>query len=76
MQKKIHSLLESLLNVIVGFIISYAISFIVYPLFGIPVNPTKYLGIVLIYTVISVIRSYVIRRYFNGKLVKLYEGNQ
>lgn len=65
MQTKKHSLIESLTNVAVGFGISLAATFAIFPLVGIASNGTQNLVVTVFYTIISIARSYVIRRYFN-----------
>jgi hypothetical protein len=71
MQKKTHSFLEACLNTATGFVISYAAGWIVFPWFGFAWTPEKGLGLTLIFTVISVIRSYAWRRIFNRHATKL-----
>jgi hypothetical protein len=65
MQSKKESLKESLINTSLGFAISLAATFLVLPLFGIESTPLKNIGITVCFTVISVLRSYLVRRYFN-----------
>lgn len=68
-QTKLGSFIEAMLNVIVGFVINFAANMAILPLFGftsLTIKTNFYIG--LAYTVISVIRSYVIRRWFNAKL--------
>lgn len=67
MQTKIGSFIEAWGNVAVGFVINFTANLVILPLFGFN-NLTigKNLIIGLLYTVISVARSYVIRRWFNG----------
>ena len=69
-QTRIDSLMEALTNVAIGFGINFAANVVVLPLvLNVPVNLTA-LGLIgLIYTVISVVRSYVLRRAFNGRSV-------
>lgn len=64
-QKRRHSLLEASLNTATGFCISYLLGLFIFPLFGFPVTPAQNFWIVLIYTVVSIVRSYIWRRTFN-----------
>jgi len=64
-QPKRHSMLEATLNTGSGFLLSYGAGFLVFPAFGFQVTPGQNFEIVLVYTVISVVRSYVWRRVFN-----------
>ena len=64
-QSRAGSLVESFTSIGVGFVISYlAWLYVVPPLFGLETNPTRGLGITILYTVIAIIRSYVMRRVF------------
>lgn len=67
MQTKKQSLIESLINVAVGYGISLLSLSIILPLMGIVSSPGKNLQITLYFTVISIFRSYLLRRYFNRK---------
>jgi len=70
MQSKTHSLIEACLNTASGFIISYIVGLYLFPLMGWKITPTENFLVVSIYTVISVIRSYVWRRAFNHRVKK------
>lgn len=67
-QSRIDSLMESLTNVVIGLFISTIANHIVLPL-TLGVTPTLGQNIVIgvIFTVISIVRSYSLRRLFNGK---------
>lgn len=64
-QSKKQSLLEAITNTAVGFGISLLSIFIILPLLGIHSTPGKNIAITLYFTVISIARSYVLRRFFN-----------
>lgn len=66
MQTKFGSFIEAWANIIVGFTINFFANLAVLPLFGLAVTPSKAFGIGVIFTVISLVRSYVLRRWFNG----------
>lgn len=66
-QTKTQSLKEAVSNTAVGFIISYMSTFLIFPLVGFSSNPSKNLVITIYFTVISILRGYVIRRWFNKK---------
>jgi hypothetical protein len=68
MQTKKQSFLESLINVIVGYLISLLSLFIIFPILGIQSSTGKNLVITLYFTLISIARSYIFRRYFNKKI--------
>ena len=65
-QTKLGSFVESWANIAVGFSINYAANLLVLPWFGLHVTPLDAFGIGVIFTVISFVRSYVLRRWFNG----------
>lgn len=68
-QTRLGSFIEAWMNVLIGFGINFAANLVILPMFGftsLTLATNFYIG--LAYTVISVIRSYVIRRWFNGKL--------
>ena len=65
MQSRKWSLLESISNNILGYYIAVLVYKIVLPLFGYEVTWTQSNIIVLVFTAISIVRSYFIRRLFN-----------
>ncbi len=62
-----HSLIEATTNTAVGFLISLMATFIIFPLVGIESTGTKNVIVTLFFTAISILRGYVIRRFFNNK---------
>lgn len=64
-QPRRQSALESIANVLVGFGVAILSNNIVLPLFGYQVSRTNSFYIALIFTAISLVRSYVLRRSFN-----------
>lgn len=67
-QTRIGSLIESIINVIIGFAINYTANLLIFPLFGFHIKPGANFVLGLLYTVISVARSYCVRRWFNARL--------
>jgi hypothetical protein len=69
-QTRIDSFMESLTNVLVGFLINFVANIVILPaVFGVPASLAQ-LGLIgLLYTIISVVRSYTLRRMFNGRTV-------
>jgi hypothetical protein len=65
-QTKLGSWAEAWANIAVGFGINFAANLLVLPHFGFAVTPGKAMGIGVVFTVISLVRSYVLRRWFNG----------
>lgn len=68
-QSRLSSFIEAWVNVAIGFGINLTANLIVLPWFGFAVTVTDALGIGVVFTVISVARSYCIRRWFNGRIV-------
>ena len=64
-QSKWGSFAESWANVAVGFSINYAGNLFILPLFGLHITPSKAFGVGIVFTFISVARSYTLRRIFN-----------
>ena len=67
MQSKKQSFIESLTSTTIGIIIGIVLNLTILPIFGYPVSLSDSLWISVIFTVISIIRSYIIRRWFNSK---------
>ena len=67
MQSKMESMIETLTSVFVGWIIGVILNMLVLPLFDYDVNLTDGVLISIIFTAVSVVRSYVVRRFFNSK---------
>ena len=65
MQCRHHSFLESIINVAVGYIVALLSQLALFPFFGIHVSLKTNLWIGLWFTVISICRSYALRRIFN-----------
>lgn len=68
MQSKLQSLWESFVNILIGYLVALASQLLVFPLFDINIPFTDNLLIGLYFTIISLARSYIIRRYFNKKV--------
>lgn len=64
-QTKKQSLIESLSNVAVGFLIALATQIIIYPLMGVQLSMSVNVLATSIFTVVSIVRSYCVRRMFN-----------
>ena len=61
------SFVESWVNILIGFSINFTANMLILPLFGFhSLTVGKNFVIGLLYTVISLVRSFVIRRWFNG----------
>ena len=68
-QSRLGSLIEAAMNVAIGFGVALASQLVVFPLVGIHgVSLATNLEIGAWFTLISLVRSYVIRRWFNARL--------
>ena len=67
MQSKLDSLIESLSNVLIGFVVAVASQVVIFPFFGINIPLADNILLGVYFTAISIVRSYLVRRYFNEK---------
>lgn len=67
-QTRLGSFIEAWINVVIGFAINFVANLLILPLIGFHISVSQNLFIGVLYTVISVARSYVIRRWFNARL--------
>ena len=65
MQSRLSSFVEACMNVFIGFIINFGANFVIFPWFGWQLSLQNNLKVGAIYTAISIIRSYAVRRWFN-----------
>ena len=72
-QTRLGSLIEVCINILIGFSINWIANMYILPLYGFAITGGQAFSIGLIFTVISVVRSYVIRRWFNAMLRKASE---
>lgn len=67
-QTRLGSLIEALMNVAIGYGVALISQIAIFPLFGIHIPFSSNLAIGAWFTVISLVRSYVLRRWFNARL--------
>lgn len=67
-QTRLGSLIEAGMNILIGYGVALVSQIVVFPWFGIHVPLSTNLWIGLWFTVISLVRSYIIRRWFNARL--------
>lgn len=67
-QTRLGSLIESLMNIVIGFGVALVSQIVVFPMFGIHVPLSSNFAIGAWFTAISLVRSFVIRRWFNARL--------
>lgn len=64
-QSKRQSLIEASYNTFFGYMISFIVGMIVYPLYGLTVTTSQNAQLIAIFTITSLLRNYVVRRWFN-----------
>ena len=65
-QTRTMSLIEAATNVVVGYVLAIATQLAVFPVFGIEAAFGEHLAIGLAFVVVSLARSYVLRRLFDA----------
>jgi hypothetical protein len=65
-QTKLGSVIEALANIVVGFAINWCANMVILPWFGFNIKPLAAFNMGLVFTAVSLARSYVLRRWFNG----------
>ena len=63
MQSRLESLIEVWINVGIGFSLNFVANYLILPLFGFNVSLSQTFWIGVAFTAISVLRSYIIRRW-------------
>lgn len=63
-QSRFMSLVEAVANVIVGYGVAVATQIMIFPVFGLKMTLAQNLTIGAVFTVVSIARSYVLRRLF------------
>lgn len=64
------SLAEAITNVLVGYCVAIAAQVVIFPMFGIHIGAGSHAAIGLLFTLVSLVRSYVLRRLFETLRVK------
>jgi hypothetical protein len=66
------SLVEALFNTAVGYTINFTANLCIFPLFGMHISIINNLYLGFLYTIISIVRGYFIRRFFNTGTLKIF----
>ena len=64
-QTKKGSVAEVATNILIGYVVSFTANLLILPQFGFNVTIVQNIKIGLLFTVVSIIRSYCVRRLFN-----------
>ncbi len=70
MQPRWLSLVEAVTNIVVGYCLAVLTQVLAFPMFGVSVSLGENLGIGAVFTVVSLVRSFVLRRAFNTFLAR------
>ena len=73
MQTRLGSFVEAWINVLIGLGINLTANAIFLPMIGFDISVSQNLTLGVIYTIISVARSYAVRRWFNAYIVRAAE---
>lgn len=67
-QTPLSSFIEAMFNTLIGYFLNLGVQLVVYPWFGATFTFCQNIQIGLLFMVVSILRSYVIRRWFNARL--------
>lgn len=73
-QSRLMSLIEAITNVIVGYCVAVVTQILIFPIFGLHTTLAQNLQMGLLFTGVSVIRSFLIRRLFEALRAARPEG--
>jgi hypothetical protein len=65
-QSRLMSLVEATANVVVGYGLAVLTQMLVFPMFGVRTTLAQNMTLGIIFTVVSIARSYMLRRLFEG----------
>ena len=69
-QSRLMSLVEAVANVIVGYGVAVVTQILIFPIFGLHATLAQNLQMGLLFTGVSIIRSFLLRRLFEAILVR------
>lgn len=70
MQSKKGSIAEAIVNTFIGYLVTLICSPLIYALAGVKLSAGTMNYIVIMFTILSVLRSYIIRRFFNKIILR------
>ena len=73
-QSRLMSLVEAITNVIVGYGVAVMTQILIFPIFGLHTTLAQNLQMGLLFTGVSIIRSFLLRRLFEAIRVAKLEG--
>lgn len=70
-QSRVESVVEATVNVIIGLTVSMSCNMVAIPaIFNVEITAKQNIAMAVFYTVVSLIRQYILRRYFNRAIGK------
>ena len=75
-QTKLESAIEVVVNVLIGYAVATASQIMIFPLFGVFLPLSDNLLIGAYFTAISIVRGYIVRRFFNRNSGVKHSGLQ
>lgn len=67
-QTKLESLVEVLANIMIGMVVTVLASPVIYSWFNATFTLAQNIGLTMVFTVLSVVRGYIVRRWFNNNM--------
>jgi hypothetical protein len=64
-QSRKHSAYEAVANVAIGYLVAILAQAVIFPLFGFNASTREHMAIAGLFTIVSLVRSYFLRRLFN-----------
>ena len=65
-QSRLMSLVEATVNAVIGYVVAVLTQIMVFPLFALRTSLSEHCALGLVFTVVSIARSYVLRRAFEA----------
>ena len=72
-QTKLDSFIEALFSTFIGFVVSFTANLLIMPVLGLPVSLSQNFALTVAFTLVSVARSYMVRRFANKYLTQFRE---
>lgn len=66
MQTRLMSMVETITNVAIGLVVSFLSQVVIFKYYDIHISLAQNLELTLYFTVVSIVRSYALRRFFNS----------
>lgn len=72
-QSRLESGVEAVIGTLIGFAVGVLTQVIVMPFYGIELNLTQNMSLCAVFTVVSLLRGYIVRRWCENHLSRLYK---